>query len=100
MTSVWHVGIACFGMGALISLSLSKSFQKKSSDRIAKIESNNEGKDDISLDTQVSEDYQDRPRHLAVVMDGNRRYGRQNLGNAMQGHWQGGRTGGWNEQTY
>jgi undecaprenyl diphosphate synthase len=31
------------------------------------------------------------PRHVAVIMDGNRRYGKQKYGNALQGHWDGSR---------
>ena len=33
-----------------------------------------------------------RPKHVAIVMDGNRRYGRLKSGNAMSGHWEGGKT--------
>ncbi len=33
-----------------------------------------------------------RPRHLAVIMDGNRRYGRQKHGVPTKGHWDGGHT--------
>jgi len=29
------------------------------------------------------------PRHVAVIMDGNRRYGNQKYGNAIKGHWDG-----------
>ena len=29
------------------------------------------------------------PRHIAVIMDGNRRYGKMNYGNASRGHWDG-----------
>mmetsp|Transcript_44201 Transcript_44201/g.49884 ORF Transcript_44201/g.49884 Transcript_44201/m.49884 type:complete len:479 (-) Transcript_44201:36-1472(-) len=29
------------------------------------------------------------PRHIAVIMDGNRRYGKQKYGNATKGHWDG-----------
>ena len=32
------------------------------------------------------------PKHIAVIMDGNRRFGRQKHGNALQGHWAGGQT--------
>lgn len=31
------------------------------------------------------------PRHIAVIMDGNRRYGRRKHGNAYKGHWDGGK---------
>jgi undecaprenyl diphosphate synthase len=31
------------------------------------------------------------PQHLAIIMDGNRRYGRQHWGNAWAGHWHGSR---------
>ena len=34
----------------------------------------------------------DIPRHVAVIMDGNRRYGKQRYGNATRGHWDGSRT--------
>lgn len=29
------------------------------------------------------------PKHIAVIMDGNRRYGREILGDPLQGHWKG-----------
>ena len=32
------------------------------------------------------------PQHVAVIMDGNRRYGKQRYGNATRGHWDGSRT--------
>lgn len=32
------------------------------------------------------------PRHIAAIMDGNRRYGKQKFGNALKGHWAGGDT--------
>ena len=32
------------------------------------------------------------PRHVAVIMDGNRRYGRARHGDAARGHWDGART--------
>lgn len=31
------------------------------------------------------------PRHIAVIMDGNRRYGMEHYDNSMQGHWDGSR---------
>ena len=33
-----------------------------------------------------------KAKHMAIVMDGNRRYGRLRKGNAMSGHWEGGKT--------
>lgn len=33
----------------------------------------------------------DLPRHIAFVMDGNRRYGRKTYGNTVAGHWDGSR---------
>eukprot|EP01041_Mallomonas_annulata_P000921 gene921-1787_t len=32
------------------------------------------------------------PRHIAVIMDGNRRYGRAKMSDPLQGHWAGGQT--------
>jgi undecaprenyl diphosphate synthase len=32
---------------------------------------------------------EDIPRHIAVIMDGNRRYGKAKYGNASRGHWEG-----------
>ena len=32
------------------------------------------------------------PKHIAVIMDGNRRYGRQRHGSATRGHWDGSKT--------
>ena len=32
------------------------------------------------------------PKHIAVIMDGNRRYGRAKYGSATRGHWDGSRT--------
>mmetsp|Transcript_7749 Transcript_7749/g.11077 ORF Transcript_7749/g.11077 Transcript_7749/m.11077 type:complete len:463 (+) Transcript_7749:31-1419(+) len=32
------------------------------------------------------------PKHVAVIMDGNRRYGRSKYGNATRGHWDGSKT--------
>lgn len=31
-------------------------------------------------------------RHVAIIMDGNRRYGREKYGDALKGHWDGGQT--------
>ena len=36
------------------------------------------------------ETYKKLPKHIAVIMDGNRRYGREQCGDALQGHWEGG----------
>eukprot|EP00957_Ditylum_brightwellii_P022585 1703766-Ditylum_brightwellii.AAC.1 len=35
---------------------------------------------------------QDIPKHIAVIMDGNRRYGRKVYGSATKGHWDGSKT--------
>jgi len=32
------------------------------------------------------------PRHIAVIMDGNRRYGKEKYGSATRGHWDGSKT--------
>ena len=32
------------------------------------------------------------PQHIAIIMDGNRRYGRQRYGSATRGHWDGSKT--------
>merc|ERR1719356_103316 len=32
------------------------------------------------------------PRHIAVIMDGNRRYGKSKYGNTTRGHWDGSKT--------
>ena len=32
------------------------------------------------------------PKHIAIIMDGNRRFGREKYNNALQGHWAGGQT--------
>jgi undecaprenyl diphosphate synthase len=37
-------------------------------------------------------DLQSVPRHIAVIMDGNRRYGKLKYGNATRGHWDGSKT--------
>ncbi|KAL3792030.1 hypothetical protein HJC23_011195 [Cyclotella cryptica] len=37
-------------------------------------------------------DLQCVPRHIAVIMDGNRRYGKTKYGNATRGHWDGSKT--------
>ena len=46
------------------------------------------------LNAQKAESGVDRaiiPKHVAVIMDGNRRYGKRVYGSATQGHWQGSR---------
>lgn len=37
-------------------------------------------------------DLQSVPRHIAVIMDGNRRYGKAKYGNPTRGHWDGSKT--------
>jgi len=57
-----------------------------------------EGREDISRHAlredggapQADVDRCDVPRHVAVIMDGNRRYGRRVHGSAARGHWEGG----------
>lgn len=49
------------------------------------------------LKTQVSTresgvNLQSVPQHIAVIMDGNRRYGKAKYGNATRGHWDGSKT--------
>ena len=41
---------------------------------------------------QSGVDPQSVPRHVAVIMDGNRRYGKARYGNATRGHWDGSKT--------
>jgi len=42
------------------------------------------------LRRQQGPERDDKPRHVAIVMDGNRRYGKKKHGSAMKGHWDGG----------
>ena len=58
-------------------------------------------KEDRVRTTLLSDDHTTResgvelaalPRHVAVVMDGNRRYGRERYGDATKGHWDGSKT--------
>eukprot|EP01082_Thalassiosira_pseudonana_P007535 g6801.t1 g6801 contig23:1241444-1242805(+) len=56
-------------------------------DENARIElRNNNSSRESGVDTQYL------PRHVAVIMDGNRRYGKQKYGNATRGHWDGSKT--------
>lgn len=41
---------------------------------------------------QSGVDPQSVPQHIAVIMDGNRRYGKARYGNATRGHWDGSKT--------
>ena len=41
---------------------------------------------------QSGVDLGDVPRHIAVIMDGNRRYGESKYGHATRGHWDGSKT--------
>lgn len=46
-----------------------------------------------SLDSNnISEKPATVPKHIAVIMDGNRRFGRKKHKDALQGHWSGGQT--------
>lgn len=46
-------------------------------------------KSDKDTQRESKVDPQRLPRHIAVVMDGNRRYGRKQYGDASSGHWDG-----------
>ena len=46
---------------------------------------------DREMDRESGVPLDDVPRHVAVIMDGNRRYGKIKYGNATSGHWEGSR---------
>jgi undecaprenyl diphosphate synthase len=46
----------------------------------------------IEVEGESGVDPSDVPRHVAVIMDGNRRYGKARYGNATSGHYDGSRT--------
>lgn len=48
-------------------------------------------KSDTETECESGLSDEELPRHVAVIMDGNRRYGERQHGNAMQGHWEGSR---------
>ena len=49
-------------------------------------------KSEIHTQRESNVDLSMVPKHIAVIMDGNRRYGREKYGNTTQGHWDGSRT--------
>lgn len=40
----------------------------------------------------ITTDFKTTARHIAIIMDGNRRYGKAKHGDALKGHWDGGQT--------
>jgi len=59
-------------------------------------DSKNDSDDGIDREALRKEDQRESgvdpsnvPKHVAVIMDGNRRYGKAKFGNATQGHWEG-----------
>ena len=71
---------------SLITLTLTRYFKTVESreNQVRRKLKNNNG----TL-TESGVDKSQVPRHLAVIMDGNRRYGKMKYGNASQGHWDG-----------
>mmetsp|Transcript_24329 Transcript_24329/g.44010 ORF Transcript_24329/g.44010 Transcript_24329/m.44010 type:complete len:406 (-) Transcript_24329:41-1258(-) len=49
-------------------------------------------KSDVDTKRESGVDIQDIPKHVAVIMDGNRRYGKARYGNVAKGHWDGSKT--------
>mmetsp|Transcript_6155 Transcript_6155/g.8866 ORF Transcript_6155/g.8866 Transcript_6155/m.8866 type:complete len:258 (+) Transcript_6155:2-775(+) len=47
---------------------------------------------DAGTKRQAAVSVDDVPKHIAVIMDGNRRYGKAKYGSATKGHWDGSRT--------
>ncbi|KAL7429645.1 hypothetical protein ACHAXH_006356 [Discostella pseudostelligera] len=46
----------------------------------------------INIERESGIEPQFIPRHIAVIMDGNRRYGKSKYGNVTRGHWDGSKT--------
>lgn len=70
---------------------LSSNIDMKSQD--TSVSSLSLSKEDIKTVTAELKIIADKvPKHIAVIMDGNRRFGRQKHSNPMQGHWTGGQT--------
>jgi hypothetical protein len=49
-------------------------------------------KSDANAARESGVELENVPRHVAVIMDGNRRYGRARYGNVSKGHWDGSKT--------
>lgn len=74
-------------MGPLSNASLGDVNELEQREATARVEL----KSDTETERQSGLSDVELPRHIAVVMDGNRRYGERKHGNAMQGHWEGSR---------
>jgi len=107
--NVWIVALACFGLGlALVSLKFVVTSSKttfslinlcpswllraimgaldehEASNRAVREESQKQSVPDVDLQSLPP------PNHVAAIMDGNRRWGKEKYGNAIKGHWEGG----------
>jgi hypothetical protein len=82
-------GIFAWSFWILSSLSKHYPFQK-----LAEKENQvrTELKSDANTARESGVELENVPRHVAVIMDGNRRYGRARYGNVSKGHWDGSKT--------
>lgn len=75
-------------IGIVLGMVLSQCLKHKKSHRKKQKLPTNSKEDQKLLDTKPK----NVPKHIAVIMDGNRRFGRKTHSDPLQGHWAGGQT--------